>query len=87
IVVQLLHIFAVIALVIGETEQPLLQPVVAAIPQGQPQTPIEILVAEAGQAVFAPPVGAGMRVLEREGAPAIAIGAIVFAHRAPLTLA
>src|SRR5215472_12929505 len=44
-------------------------------------------VAEPGQAVLAPPVGAGPRVIMRQVIPRVAIGAVVLPDRAPLPLA
>src|SRR5580698_9005068 len=41
-------------------------------------------VAKAGDAVFAPAVSAGTRVIVREIIPGVAVGAVVLANRAPL---
>ncbi len=87
IVITLLHILAVIALVAAETEQPLLENGVAAVPQRRRETKPALAVAPSLQAVLAPAVGAAARLIVREGRPTVAVVGIVLAHRAPLALA
>jgi hypothetical protein len=56
--IVLLHIFTVIALVVGEPEEALLENRVVPIPQRQREAKPSFLVANASEAVFAPPVRA-----------------------------
>ncbi len=81
-----LDVFPVVALFAGQPEETLFQNRVAAIPQRQGEADALVPVANAGQPVFVPPVGAQVRVFEREIAPSIAIGAVVLAHCGPCAL-
>src|SRR5512135_1780707 len=85
--VVLLDVLTVVALGVGQPEHPLLQQRVAAVPQRQREAEPLLVVAEAGDAVLAPPVRAGARLIVREVGPGIAAGTVVLPHRAPLTLA
>ena len=46
-----------------------------------------VAVANAADAVLAPAIGAGARVIVREIFPGGAVGAVILANRAPLALA
>jgi hypothetical protein len=74
VVVQLLHVLAVVALVAREPEEPLLEDGVLAVPQRERQAQPSLAVAEAQQAVLAPAVGAAARVVVRQVLPARAEG-------------
>src|SRR5262249_36172406 len=87
VVVDLLHILAVIALTVAEAEQALLQDRVLAVPESEAEAEPLLVVAEAGDAVLAPAIGAACGMVMGEIAPGIAISAVVLAHRAPLTIA
>nr|WP_294551845.1 hypothetical protein [uncultured Rhodopila sp.] len=87
IVVQFLHVFAVIALAVGQTEQALLQDRVALIPQRQGQAQNLVVVGKAGDAVLAPSVCAAAGMVMWKIVPGIAVRAIVLADRAPLPFA
>ena len=87
VVIELLDVLAVIALAVGQAEQPLLQDRVSAVPQGQREAQPLAAVADAGDAVLAPAVGARARLIVREVLPGVAVRAVVLAHRAPLALA
>ena len=54
--VVLLDVLAVVALGVGQAEQPLLQQRVTAVPQRQRKAQPLLVVADAGEAVLAPPV-------------------------------
>ena len=84
--VVLLHVLAVIALVAGQAEHPLLEDRVGAVPQREREAQLLLVVADAGDAVLAPAVGARARVVVRQVLPRGAVGAVVLAHRAPLPL-
>src|SRR5215831_21170199 len=82
-----LHVLAVISLRAGQPERALLKDRVTAIPQRQPEAQPLLDVAEPGQAVLTPAVGAGARVVVWQVAPGFAVRAVVLADRAPLALA
>ena len=85
--VVLLHVFAVVALLVGEAEHPLLEDRVDAVPQRDREAQDLRVVAEARDAVFAPLVGARAGLVVGEVVPRGAAGAVVLAHGAPLPLA
>ena len=85
--VVFLDVLAVIALAIGQAEQPLLEDRVLAVPQRQGKAQPLVVVAEPGEAVLAPMIGARPGLIVREIVPRIAVLAVVLAHRAPLALA
>ena len=87
VVVQLLDVFAMVALGIGETEEPLLQDRVAAVPERHRHAEELLVVADAADAVFAPPIRAAAGVVVAEVIPRRSPGAVVFADRPPLALA
>ncbi len=79
----LLDVFPVIALRTGQTEHPLLEDRIHAVPQGQRQAPVLRFVAEPGHAVLVPAVHPGTGVVVREERPGVAVGAVVLADRSP----
>src|SRR6185369_5557013 len=81
--VQLLHVLAVVALLAGEAEEPLLEERIAAVPQREGEAQVLAVVAQPADPVLAPAVGARPRVVERERGPRLAVGGVVLAHRAP----
>jgi hypothetical protein len=83
----LLGVLAVVPLVAGEPEDPLLQDRIAAVPEREREAEPLLDVGEAGEPVLAPPVGARARVVVREGLPRRPALAVVLAHGAPLPLA
>src|SRR5262249_36892942 len=82
----LLGVLAVVALGAGEAEDPLLQQGVDAIPQGQREAESLALVADAGEAILAPAIGTGARMIVRDVLPRGALRAVILPHRAPLAL-
>src|SRR5579864_9225426 len=76
-----------IAFVIGEPEQPLLQDRIALVPQGDAEAQVKMLVAKPADAVLAPAIGSAARVIMREIGPRIAIFAVILAYRSPLAIA
>ena len=87
VVVDLLHVLAVVPLLVGHAEQAFLEDAVAAVPQRQSQVEAAALVADPGEPVLAPAIGAGAGLLVRQGAPGVAVGAVILPHRPPLPLA
>src|SRR4051794_30361774 len=85
--VILLDVLPVVALAVGQAEQPLLEDGVFAVPQGQGEAEALLVVADAGQAVLAPAVSAAARLVVGEVVPGVAALAVVLAHRPPLALA
>ena len=80
----LLDVLAMVALRVGQTEESLLEPVIATIPQRDREIEEAITVGQAGDAVLTPAIGACVGMLERERLPGIPSGRIVLADRAPL---
>ncbi len=85
-VVVLLHIFAVVSLFARDPEQALLQDGIAPVPERETEAYLLLVVAEARDAVFSPPVGTTAGMVVREVVPGVADGAVVLAYRAPLPL-
>jgi hypothetical protein len=85
--VVLLDVLAVVALVAGQAEEALLQNRVAAVPQRQRETQLLVAIADAGNAVLVPAIGARARVLVRQVFPRRAGGAVVLTDRAPRPVA
>jgi hypothetical protein len=69
VVVIFFDIFRVIALGTSDAEEPFLQNRVAAVPAGESKTEALVIVADAGDAVFGPAVGAGASIVKGEGIP------------------
>ena len=82
----LLHVLAVVGLLAGQPVRALLQDRIAAVPQRQPQAQPLLHVAEPGQAVLTPPVGAGPGGIVRQVIPRPAVRAVILPDRAPLPL-
>ena len=75
-----------VTLLAGQPEEPLLEDGIATVPKGERETKALMIVADAEDAIFAPAIGLRSGVVMRKVIPSRAIGGIVFAHRAPLTL-
>ena len=85
--VVLLHVLAVVSLRVGQAEHPLLEDRVDAVPQRDREAEDLGVVAESGDAVLAPLVGARAGLVVGEVLPGVAELAVVLAHGAPLPLA
>jgi len=81
--VAFLDVFAVIALIAGEAEEALFQEGVFAVPEGEGETDLLMAVADAGNAVFVPAIGARAGGVVRDGLPGRAIRAVILAHGSP----
>ena len=86
VVVILLDVLAVVALLVGQAEESLLEERVAAVPDGQRQAEVLEAVAEAGESVLVPSIGAAPGLVVGEVIPGVAVGAIVLAHGPPGSL-
>ena len=71
--VVLLHILAMIAFGVGQSEQALLQDGILLVPQRDREAEALLVVADAAQAVLAPLVGPRARLLVREVGPRVAV--------------
>src|SRR5262249_33917481 len=80
-------VLPVVALGIGQAEQPLLEDRVLLIPQRQSQAQPLLVVADPGEAILAPPVRPGSRLIMAEIRPGIPVLAVVLPDRSPLPLA
>ena len=87
VIIVFLDVFAVIAFAIRQAEQPLLEDRVLAVPQSNGKTQPLVVVAEAGEAVLTPVIGARASLVVGKVVPSIAVLAVVLADRAPLALA
>src|SRR5260221_6265122 len=85
--VVLLDVLAMIALWTIQTEQPLFEDRVVFVPKRQRKTEHLLVVADTGQTILVPTVGARAGMIVREVLPGVAIFAVVFAHRPPAALA
>src|SRR5262249_24402083 len=85
--IVLLDVFAVIPLQVGQAEHPLLEDRIPLIPERDRQADSLLLIAEPGQAVLVPPIGAAAGVIMRKVVPGIPIGAVVLADCSPRALA
>src|SRR6188472_3654835 len=80
-----LDVFAVITLAVGQPKQPLLEDRVLAVPQRDRKAQKLPVVTVTGQAILAPVVGARSCLVVGKIVPGVAILAVVFAYRSPLT--
>src|SRR5262249_17414134 len=71
--VVFLDVFAVVALVAGQTEDSFFQNGIALVPQRQGKTGHLSAIADAGQAIFVPTVSAGTSVIMRQILPRVSI--------------
>jgi hypothetical protein len=87
VVIELLAIFAVIALRIGEAKETFFEDRITPVPKGEGETEPLMVIAESGNSIFAPSVGAAAGVIVGKIIPRIAVRTIIFTHGAPLALA
>ena len=80
-------VFTVIPFTASQPEQALFQNRITAVPECQSETHYLMTIANAGQAVFIPTVGARSGVIMWKVIPGRAAGAVIFAHRAPRSFA
>src|SRR5262245_28637814 len=76
-----------VALVIGQPEQPLLEDLVLAVPERQRKTQHLVVVADSRQPILSPAIRAGPCLIMREVIPGVAVVAVILPHRPPLPLA
>ena len=83
----LLDVLAVVALWPGQSEHPLLEDRIAAVPERERQAELVANVRDAGHAVLVPAIGPRPRVVVRERGPGVAALGVVLADGAPGPLA
>jgi hypothetical protein len=82
--VVVLDVFPVVALAVGEPEQPFLHDRVHAVPQGHRKAEDLPVVRDAAEPVLTPAIGARAGLVVAEVVPGVAHVAVVLAHGAPL---
>ena len=82
--VVLLHVLAVVALAVGQPEEPLFENRILAVPEGEAEAEELLVVGNPGEAVLAPAVGARAGMVVREEVPGVAVLAVVLSDGAPL---
>jgi len=82
----LLDVLAVVALPVGESKEPLLDDRIRSVPQGEGKAQALAPVADARDSILAPAIRARARVVMGKVLPRVPVGAVVLAHRSPLTL-
>ena len=85
--VVLLDVLAVVAFAVGQSEEPLLEDRILPVPQGQREAQALFVIGNAGDAVFAPAIGARAGLIVGEEIPGVSVLAVVLADRSPLALA
>jgi len=84
--VLFLNIFAVISLLIGQTEKAFLQVRVAFIPKSQCKTEASFPVGEAQQSILPPAISATAGLIVGKIGPSRTVGRIIFPYGSPLAL-
>src|SRR5207253_1010545 len=87
IVIEFLHVLPVIALLVREPKQSLLQDWIPAVPQGDRQAQELPVIATASDPILPPAIGTTARLVVAEVIPGGTIRAVILPHRAPLPLA
>src|SRR4029450_8966661 len=82
--VVLLHVLAMVAFAVGQPEEPLFENRILAVPEGQAEAEVLLVIGNPGDAVFAPAVGARAGMVVREEVPGVAVLAVVLAPVSPL---
>jgi hypothetical protein len=86
IVIELFHVFPVVAFLIAKTKEPLLQDRVFPVPKAYGKTEVLKKIGDAPKPVLSPVIGSAMRMIVREIMPRITIRAVIFPDRSPLSL-
>ena len=83
--VVLLYVFAVIAFAVRQPEKAFFQDRIFAVPQAQSKAEILLVVGNSREAIFSPAVRPRPGLIVSEIVPSIAILAVIFSNRAPLS--
>ena len=81
------NVFAVITLAVRQPEHAFFQDRILAIPQGQAEAQQLLIVADSGDTILTPVIGARAGLVMREVVPRVSVIAIVLADRPPLAFA
>src|SRR5262249_6064282 len=81
------HVFAMVALAVGQAEEALLENRIAPVPERQGKTQTVMAIADTGNTVLIPAVGARSCLVMGEILPGFSGRAVIFPHRAPGALA
>jgi hypothetical protein len=84
VVIELLDVFAVVALVIGESEEAFLENGIRAVPERQGKAEATVAIAPAEKSVFSPAVGASGGMLAGKAAPHVGVGGVILPDGSPL---
>src|SRR5690349_14430936 len=87
VVVELLHVLAVVSFLPGESEQALLEDGIAPVPQGHRKAKDLVAVRDAGDAVLVPAIRARSRMVVGQVVPRGSVLAVILANGAPGALA
>src|SRR5215469_15228305 len=87
VVITFLDVLTMVSLGTRQTEKALFQNGVGAVPERDCEADLLVTVADPGDSILVPAVGAGARVIVREEIPGAAAGAIVLAYGSPCPLA
>src|SRR5215471_11367184 len=87
VIVIFFDVLPVIGLAVSQAEHALLEDRVLAVPQRQRKTQPLVIVADAGDAILAPMIGARAGLIVAKIVPGVPVLAVVFANGAPLALA
>src|SRR5215472_8748271 len=87
VIVILLDVLTVIGFAVGQAEHPFLEDRVLAVPQGQRKAQSLLVIADPGEAVLAPVIGARARLIVAEIVPRVPVIAVILADGAPLAFA
>src|SRR3954453_23119494 len=87
VIVIFLDVLPVVALAVGQAEQPLLEDRILAVPQRDREAQPLLLVADPGDPVPAPVIGARPGLIVAEIIPGVAVRAVILTDRAPLAFA
>jgi hypothetical protein len=85
--VILLDVLPMIAFRVRDSEQPLFQDAITAVPQCQREADLLVAIGDSREAVLAPSIRARTRMIVGEVAPRVAVGAVILADRAPAAFA
>ena len=87
VVVKFFYILAMVSLRVGYAKETLFNNGVVRVPQRYGKAQALLIIADAANPIFAPAVGFAAGHIVGDVVPRIAIGAVVFAHGAPLSVA
>src|SRR6516162_8786198 len=86
VIIEFFDVFAVVSFVVGQTEEPLFENRIMAVPQCQSQTEPLVVIANARNAVLPPSISSAARVVMRKVLPRISLWTVVLSHCPPLAL-